>query len=365
MVKERTVFEKYRGERSPELVLACLCSRHSMSAVLYDTALERRFARAVRYGVTLTPENAVNEVTSLIIHIIRASSTPGNAIKRLGLAAPADITLALEELFEPSEAYLPPDIDIAVIPMISGALGGDFTAVLAAALGGQGGFIAADVTDSLRMAAVSEGRLLTAQLPLKGGLDGTALESGMPLEQGAIELLDREKDGTICYSVAGDGESMGVSAAAAVNAVRVMLDSGALDRDGIMTDRDLFYIGEDFYISQADVRAVQSDKAAFRAAMELFGRETEQLGSLGRVVVSGEAFGSERGAEVMAKLGAVPGGLADRYGWCRLPGEQGVIDCLTEPGLLERMHELCGSAEDISGRLHGAFDELYIKNLAF
>ncbi|MFR8775224.1 MAG: hypothetical protein ACLVFU_05065 [Eggerthellaceae bacterium] len=52
MVKERTVFEKYRSERSAELVLACLASRHSVSAVLYDTALERRFARAVTFGIT-------------------------------------------------------------------------------------------------------------------------------------------------------------------------------------------------------------------------------------------------------------------------------------------------------------------------
>ena len=215
------------------------------------------------------------------------------------------------------------------------------------------------------MAAVSGDKMMFAEIPLKGGLDGTALESGMPLESGAIELLDREKDGTICYSVAGDGDSMGISAAAAANAVRVMLDAGALDSDGIMTDRDLFYIGEDFYISQADVRAVQSDKASTRAGLELFGETASELGSFGRMVVSGEAFGSERGAAVMAGLGAVPKGLAKKYGWCRLPGEQGVIDCLVQPQLLERVHALCDSAEDVSHRLYAEFDELYIKNLGF
>ena len=352
MVKERTVFEKYRSERSAELVLACLASRHSVSVVLYDTALERRFARAVTFGVTLTNENAVEVVSALIVRLLREGAVPGNAVKRLGFAAPADITMAVEELLSPSDIYLPPDIEITIIPMLSGGAGGDFTAVLAAAIQQEGSVIAADVTGSLR-------------IPLKGGLDGTALESGMPLESGAIELLDREKDGTICYSVAGDGDSMGISAAAAANAVRVMLDAGALDSDGIMTDRDLFYIGEDFYISQADVRAVQSDKASIRAGLELFGETASELGSFGRMVVSGEAFGSERGAAVMAGLGAVPKGLAEKYGWCRLPGEQGVIDCLVQPQLLERVHALCDSAEDVSHRLYAEFDELYIKNLGF
>ena len=102
MVKERTVFEKYRSERSAELVLACLASRHSVSAVLYDTALERRFARAVTFGITLTNENAVEVVSALIVRLLRDGAVPGNAVKRLGFAAPADITMAVEELLSPS-----------------------------------------------------------------------------------------------------------------------------------------------------------------------------------------------------------------------------------------------------------------------
>ena len=332
MVKERTVFEKYRSERSAELVLACLASRHSVSAVLYDTALERRFARAVTFGVTLTNENAVEVVSALIVRLLREGAVPGNAVKRLGFAAPADVTMAVEELLSPSDIFLPPDIEITILPMLSGGAGGDFTAVLAAAIQQEGSVIAADVTGSLRMAAVSGDKMMFAEIPLKGGLDG---------------------------------DGMGISAAAAVNAVRVMLDAGALDSDGIMTDRDLFYIGEDFYISQADVRAVQSDKASIRAGLELFGETASELGSFGRMVVSGEAFGSERGAAVMAGLGAVPKGLAEKYVWCRLPGEQGVIDCLVQPQLMERVHALCDSAEDVSHRLYAEFDELYIKNLGF
>ena len=44
---------------------------------------------------------------------------------------------------------------------------------------------------------------------------------------------------------------------------------------------------------------------------------------------------------------------------------QGVIDCLVQPQLLERVHALCDSAEDVSHRLYAEFEELYIKNLGF
>ena len=53
MVKDTTQFVKYRSERSGEIVIACCAGRHVVRAVLYDKALSRRYARAVRFGVTL------------------------------------------------------------------------------------------------------------------------------------------------------------------------------------------------------------------------------------------------------------------------------------------------------------------------
>ncbi len=362
MVNDRTVFEKYRGERSAELALACYITRHSVRAVLYDTALERRYARCARFGITISPDNALACIGAVILRVMRESGTSGNAVKRLGFAAPADITMLIEEMITPADLFLPPETDILVLPMISAALGGDFTAVLANALRLGGSVIAADVTGGFRGAACSGGEMKLLRFPLKGGLDGTGLESGMPLESGAVDEISREPDGTLCYSVIGDGDSMGISAPAALNAVKIMLDSGVIDSDGIMTDRDLFYIGEDLYISQQDVRAVQSDKAACRAALELLGRAA---GRVSCAVISGEAFGSLNGAGLMSKLGAVPAGIADKYGWDRAPGEQGLIFCMTDSAVLSRLEELCGSAEDISEEVSGEFSELYIKNLPF
>lgn len=362
MVNERTIFEKYRNERSNDLALAVYITRHSASAVLYDIKLERRFARCVQFGVNIGTDNALACIGGTVLRVMRESVTPGNTVNRLGFAAPADITMLIEETLTPTDLFLPSDVEMTVLPIISAALGGDFTAVLASAMQQEGSIIAADVTGGFRAAAYTDGRLKTLYLPMKGGLDGCGLESGMPLESGAIDELSREPDGTLCYSVIGDGDSMGISAPAAAGAVKLMLDGGIIDSDGIMTDRDLFYIGEDYYISQQDVRAMQSDIAVCRAALELFGGA---VGRTSRAIISGEAFGSERGAALMAELGAVPRGIAEKYGWSRNPGEQGVIACLTDAALLEGINRLCSAAEDISADISGEFNELYIKNLGF
>ncbi len=362
MVKDTTQFVKYRSERSGEIVIACCVGRHVVRAVLYDKALSRRYARAVRFGVTLTHENASEIINSLLLRLLRESGTPGNAVHGIGFAAPADITMALEEFFDPSEIFLPPDIDVIVLPIMSAACGGELTAVLANAVREHQSVLAADVGGGLRAVSVSNGAVRFAQVALKGGLDSSAIETGMPLENGAIDQLSREPDGTICYSVIGDGDGLGISAPAAAQVVKIMLDTGALDHDGIMTDRDLFYIGEDHYISQQDVRVVQSDKAACRAALERIGAVT---GPHDCVLISGEAFGSEQGAAAMAQLGAVPRGLGDKYGWSRDTAEQGLIYCVTDPEFMQKITRLCSEAEDITAEIHDGFDELYIKNLAF
>ncbi len=357
-----TAFAKYRGERSTELALSCYITRHSVSAVLYDMELSRRYARAVSYGSIMTSADAAEPVALTIQRAMRGSGTPGNVVKRVGFAAPPDITMTIEEQLTPGDLFLSPDTEMLVMPMMNSVLGGDFTAALASAVSDGRNVLAADVSGSLRLASCRGSAVKYAHIPMAGGFDGSAIESGMPLEQGAVETLRRENDGTISYSVIGDGDSAGISVPAALSAVNLMLDGGALDSDGIMTDRDLFYIGEDLYVSQADVRALQSDKASCRAALELFGRET---GRAERVVISGEALGSEHGAAMTAQLGAVPRGLADRYGWSRCPGEQGLISCLVSPERLAEIHEMCAHAEDVTEHILGQFNDLYINNLGF
>lgn len=362
MVKDTTQCTKFRSERSNELVIACCVEKHFISAVLYDVGLSRRYARAVRFGITLSHEDVVDSANELILRLMRESGVRGNCVRSIGFSAQGGFTIMLEEGFDPGELFLPPDIEVVFLPMMSLTVGSELTAVLASTMKEPGSVLAANFGNGLRAASCSENGVKFVYVPLKGGIDGTALETGMPLEIGAIDRMYRESDGTICYSVIGDGDGVGVSAPAAAQAVRIMLDTGALDRDGIMTDRDLFYIGEDHYISQSDVRAVQSDKAACRAALERIGKLT---GSHERVIISGEAFGSEHGAAAMAQLGAVPRGLGERYGWSRNPAEQGLIMCLTDPEMLCRLTALCDSAEDISAMIYDGFDDLYIKNLSF
>lgn len=360
MISEHTFFEK-KTEPCDEMAAAFYITRRRISAALLDMQRRRVISHIVRFGAELNAENVTDIASELTMRLLRESGAAASCIKKAGFAAPADITLMLEEFFTPSGLYLPPTAETVILPIISASLGGDFSGIIAAAMTKGGSFLTADVTDGFR-AAKSDGGLRVFGLPLSGGLDGSGLENGMSLEQGAIDTVQKEQDGTILYSVVGDGDSIGIAPTAAAGCIQIMLEQGSLDSDGIMTDRDLFFIGEDFYLSQQDVRIFQSDKASCRAALELIGKVGD---TPDRAVISGEAFGNLQGAQLMGRLGAVPAGLARSVVWSRLPGETGLAACLSSPDLTERLCELCGSAEDISDSVLGEFDGLYYRNLSF
>lgn len=359
MIKPFTKYEKYRGERSPHLAAACDITRFGISEVLYDKALSRRFARTVFWGEELTAGSIIPQLSRIVSSSLRQYGVSAAEVEDIGFAAPVYLTGILEEL-SPDSLFLSPDVNMAVLPFVSAEIGGRFTACLAAAPLEEGTLIA-DFGGTLCAAVFAGGALTCASAGLKGAFDGSAIESGMTGETGAADSVSREMDGTLCYSVAGDGDSMGLSPAAVLNAAVLMRGEGIIDEDGIMTDRDLFYIGEDFYISQSDIRAVQSDKALAGATLSLLLNKT---GEPWHAYLSGEPLAGD-GLRSLVRLGVVPEKLAAIAGFCRNSAEQGIINCLCDRALYERVCALAYSAEDITAELSDRRDELYFDRLAF
>ncbi len=354
ITKQQNTREKYRGERSGELALACDVSRGLISAVFYDTALHRRYARAAVCG-EITALSAGETLVKLVSASMREFKIPASAIKSVGIAAPMHVESCLEHALSPSDLFLPPDSEIFYVPYISAAVGGRFTASLLTLPDEDCVF--ADFAGDLCTAHRRDGKYACAAFPLRGAFDGCGLESGMAAEKGAIDAVRRERDGTVVYEVVGDAQSTGISPCAAAMAVEIMLKTGSLDGDGIMTDRDLFYIGEDFFVSQSDVRAIQSDKARCAAALELLPK-TE------KAFFSGEIFSGSAGLKTLISLGAVP----ERYSkaaFCRNSAEQGMILCLEDAKMREKAFHIAENAEDITETLFPEFDNNALNRMSF
>lgn len=346
--------QKYRTERSAEIAAACDITANSISIVYYDLELKRRYARTALVGTAVTALNAAKELARLLITSMREYNIGASVIKSVGVAAPVHIESVLDVELSADTLYLPPETEIFFVPYISAGISGRFTASLLTLPDGE--CVMADIGQSLCIARKSADDIVCAAFPLTGAFDGSGLESGMPAENGAIGAVRREKDALV-YEVVGDGESIGVSPCGAAMAVNMMRQEGIIDSDGIMTDRDLLYIGEDFFVSQGDVRAVQSDKARCRAAFEVFPRAE-------RTFLSGEPFATETGLRAMLELGALPE-LFRGAGFCRNSVEQGIIMYIESGETREKAVDIARNARDITDELMEEFDNRYFDHLSF
>ncbi len=350
--------EKYRGEFSMELAAVCDITRGSMSVLFYDLSLDRAVARSVTVKCVLTPENIRIELGKLIFLSMREYSIPASSLCAIYIAAPLDIADAAEML-DPTEFFLAPDVRVEAVPFVSINVDGRYTAELAAS-GASPGSVLICFGRDLCMSYYNGEKLFTACVPLNGAFDGSGIESGMPCEFGAIDEVSRD-GGTICYSVVGDADSIGVSPSAVLDCVSLMRGMGVIDSDGIMTDRDHFYIGEDYYVSQSDVRSVQSDKAKTAAALECF---FKKIGVVDAVYLTGDVFAGS-GMKRLAELGAIPAEICGKAGYSRSTVEQGMIRLLRDTQLSEQIYCILSSAEDITEAIYEDLDEIYIRNLAF
>lgn len=346
--------EKINTERSESIALAIDVADNFVTVVYYDLQLKRRYARAAAFGVDINSDNVQDIVVRLITSSMREQKINGNAVVSVGIAASFMVSATLEQGLSPLDLFLRPDTYIYYMPFISPALCGRFTASLMTV--SDDNCIIADFGKTLCVARKVVDKLSCVAFPMVGAFDGSGYESGMPAENGAIDNMRCEKDGTLIYEVIGDCDSVGVSPCGAAAAIGIMLKRGVLDGDGIMTDRDLFAIGEDFFISQNDVRVFQSDKANAFAALSLF-KEYE------RAYYSGELFSSPNGLRLAGELGVLPTSVQSAF--CRNSVEQGIIMCLEDEKMREKAEFIAKNAEDITSDLYSEFDEKYFEGLNF
>lgn len=346
--------KKLRSEHSDSLAIALDISDNMISAVYYDLRLKRRYARAVAFGIEIKPDNVLEVLIRHVVSSMRELSISSVVVGSVGIAASFAVSEKLENELSPSDFFLNPDTEIYFVPFISAAVGGRFTASLLTLP--EEDCLSADFGRTLCIAEKEGDMIRCVAFPLMGAFDGSGYESGMPPENGAIDYIHCENDGTLVYEVVGDCPSLGVSPGGAAASVSIMLDKGVIDSDGIMTDRDLFAIGEDFFVSQNDVRIFQSDKAKAASAISLFSNKN-------KFFLSGEIFSSDNGLKLLTDLGAVPADA--KAAFCRNSVEQGVILCLENTKMREKADFIAKNARDVSAELYPEYDKKYFDQLIF
>jgi uncharacterized 2Fe-2S/4Fe-4S cluster protein (DUF4445 family) len=138
----------------------------------------------------------------------------------------------------------------------------------------------------------------------------------MRAAEGAIEGV-RIIDGDVQLTVIGDVEPLGLCGSGLVDAVAELVGAGMLDKSGRFileaSDRfgkigeeNVFYLSDDVFLSQRDVRELQFAKASIATGWNLLCRDLGVVPEEISQVLLGGSFGSYLSAASAVKIGLVP-----------------------------------------------------------
>jgi len=248
------------------------------------------------------------------------------------------------------DSIFPPQVEVALPPLIGGFVGSDALACLAyygfdrapgpmAAidLGTNGEVMVTDGSTS----SGGTGRILVASTAAGPAFEGVNISCGTRAVDGAIVgVKANAEDGSFTLTTIGDHPPMGLTGSGLLDLVCELRRVGVVDPTGrlvadhptfgsrisqdedgvrrlLLTDKGVDLRGVDvggneegteisLYLTQRDVRELQKAKAAIRAAIDILMSSLDlRAGDLQRMILTG-SFGSQLNVEAVVGLGMIP-----------------------------------------------------------
>ena len=198
---------------------------------------------------------------------------------------------------------------------ISAFVGGDITsAILSSGMRDDAASLLLDIGTNGEVALHAGGQLFVTSTAAGPAFEGSELSCGMAAVKGAISAI-YVYSGELHTSVIGSGSPKGICGSGVIDAIALMKMSGAMDETGRIQDspRTITVDGapaisvcEGVYITQRDVRRIQTAKAAIAAGtLALVNRAGLCLGDISRVYLAG-GFGNYLDEQNAITIGLLP-----------------------------------------------------------
>lgn len=267
-------------------------------------------------------------------------------------------------------------------PDISGYVGADTVACLLATNQAslESVTLLVDIGTNGEMVLGNSKKMVACSTAAGPALEGAKIRFGMRGKEGAIDKVWLE-DGCVCCGVIGQVPAVGICGSGLIDAVAVMLEIGAINDRGRIQSPDtapnmashladvdgqrVFYLTDNIYLTQQDIREVQLAKGAIAAGIEMM---TGHLGISTMDIASVElagAFGSAIRAESAAKIGLIPTELLTKVTAVGNAAGSGAKLLACNAAELERADALAAKIEHLELASSPDFQEIFVENMLF
>jgi uncharacterized 2Fe-2S/4Fe-4S cluster protein (DUF4445 family) len=272
-----------------------------------------------------------------------------------------------------AEVYLP--------PIISAYVGADITSgILASRLSeAEGTTLFIDVGTNGEIVLARNGELAASSTAAGPAFEGMNISCGMRASAGSIEAFHINEDGSHSFKVIGSGKAVGICGSGLLDISGELARTGIIGTNGRFTAPDgplrkhlrekdgkkAFFITDEVYLSQKDVRQIQLAKGAIRTGIEmLLSRFNIAAPQVDSVRIAG-SFGYHLCETSLLNTGLLPRAFAGKVSFAGNTSMSGAAAFLLNTGFREKMKKLVKRIDKVELAGDPAFEKTFIRNLGF
>ena len=233
-----------------------------------------------------------------------------------------------------------------------------------------------DIGTNGEIVVISEGKMAASSTAAGPALEGMNISCGSRAEDGAIDSFSIDENHNIVYTTIGDGKAKGICGSGlldiAANLIKlgIVLDTGRFNKNlpeslkERLRDKK-FYITEEIYISQKDIRQIQLAKGAIASGISMLLKEVNiGIECIEEAVVAG-AFGYHLNPESINIVGIIPKGFIGKINFVGNSSIEGARIASINKEKLEEMSEIKKNIRVIELSTKKDFQDYFIKALNF
>lgn len=266
---------------------------------------------------------------------------------------------------------------VSIIPSASSYVGGDIVSgIMASNFQDNKQAIFIDIGTNGELAALSKGRIVATSTAAGPALEGMNIECGCRAQGGAIETFHIDEEYNISYKTIGNLEAIGICGsglidiAGALVKMNILMKSGRWnkDLDNRIADRLVdkkFYITDNIYISQKDIRQIQLAKGAIAAGIIVMLDEIGlNIENVSKAYIAG-AFGYHINPENIKNIGLIPKGFNGEIIFLGNTSLEGARLALINKECLQKTYSIKDNMLVLELSLRENFQEIFVKQLNF
>lgn len=264
-----------------------------------------------------------------------------------------------------------------LIPCASSYIGGDIiSGLLASGFQNKNKAVFIDIGTNGEIAVIFDNKISATSTAAGPALEGMNIEYGCRAQSGAIENFYIDDEYNISYKTIGNKKAIGICGSGLIDIVAALVKRDIIMKSGRWNKKldirvanrlrdNKFYITDEIYISQKDIRQIQLAKGAIAAGVILLLNQRKITIQEVKTIYIAGAFGYHVNAESIKTIGLIPKGFNGNIEFLGNTALEGARLAITNTTFRSELRDLSKSIEIFELSLSYDFQEVFIKELNF